>query len=42
MGVSDIIIIVLILIGLIVDIFDIRYRRKDSSEDSKRDSESSR
>jgi hypothetical protein len=39
MGNADIVIIILILIGLIVDIFDIRYTRKKDDEDSGRDSE---
>jgi len=34
---SDTVIIILILIGLIVDIFDIRYQRKNVDEDSGRD-----
>ena len=37
--VADIVIIVLILIGLVVDIFDLRYRREEKNEDSGRNSE---
>lgn len=35
--VADIVIIVLILIGLVVDIFDLRYRREEKDDEKKQE-----